>query len=75
MNAARVRSPRAARMRRRGDPVLVRLALRRSDLYVAIAAIAIFVIFDRAAAWLGSTRGEAGLPVCALVLALVFIAE
>jgi membrane protease YdiL (CAAX protease family) len=35
----------------------------------------LYVAFDRLAAALGSTRGEAGLVVCAVVLALVLAAE
>jgi membrane protease YdiL (CAAX protease family) len=46
-----------------------------SDLKAALATVLIFVVFDRSAAWLGSTRGEAGVAVCAIVLALVFGAE
>jgi len=35
----------------------------------------LYVAFDRLAALLGSTRGEAGLVVCAILLALVLLAE
>jgi membrane protease YdiL (CAAX protease family) len=45
------------------------------DLHVALASIALFLVFDRTAAWLGSTRGEAGIVVCGIVLALLFITE
>lgn len=54
-------------------PRLSREALR--DLWVAAITIAVFVMFDRAAAALGSTRGEAGFAVCAIVLLLVLGAE
>lgn len=45
------------------------------ELRVALATVVIFLIFDRVAAWLGSTRGEAGVVVCAMVLALTFGAQ
>lgn len=41
----------------------------------ALAFVLIYLSFDRLAAALGSTRGEAGLAVCAAVLALVTLAE
>jgi membrane protease YdiL (CAAX protease family) len=50
-------------------------ALPRLEVRVAIVTVAVFVVFDRAAAWTGSVRGEAGLAICALVLALLFRAE
>lgn len=42
---------------------------------VTLLTIVLFLIFDRTAAALGSTRGEAGLVVCAIVLALTLGAE
>jgi membrane protease YdiL (CAAX protease family) len=45
------------------------------DLRVALASVVLFLVFDRSAAWLGSTRGEAGIVVCAIVLALILGTE
>lgn len=42
---------------------------------VAVAFFLLWIVFDRVAALLGSTRGEAGLAVCALVVALALVAE
>lgn len=42
---------------------------------VAVAFVLLWLVFDRAAALLGSTRGEAGLLVCALVVACALVAE
>jgi membrane protease YdiL (CAAX protease family) len=42
---------------------------------VYLAAIVVWVLFDRVAALTASTRGEAGLAVCAVVLAALVIAE
>lgn len=42
---------------------------------VAIAFVLLYLALDRLAAWLGSTRGEWGLVVCAVVLALAVLAE
>jgi membrane protease YdiL (CAAX protease family) len=42
---------------------------------VALATIVLYLVFDRTAAGLGSTRGEAGIVVCAIVLALTLGAE
>jgi membrane protease YdiL (CAAX protease family) len=36
--------------------------------YVMIGTFLIWLVLDRAAAWLGSLRGEAGLLVCAIVI-------
>jgi membrane protease YdiL (CAAX protease family) len=41
----------------------------------AIAFVAIYFVLDRLAAALGSTRGEWGLVVCAVVLGLILLAE
>lgn len=51
------------------------VAISGRELRVAAATVVIFVIFDRAAARLGSTRGEAGALVCLLVLALTLRVE
>jgi membrane protease YdiL (CAAX protease family) len=45
------------------------------DARVALIAVVLFVMFDRAAAALGSTRGEAGFAVCGIVLVLTLGAE
>jgi membrane protease YdiL (CAAX protease family) len=45
------------------------------DVRVAAITLLLFLLFDRAAAALGSTRGEAGFAVCAIVLLLAVGAE
>ena len=40
-----------------------------------IAFVLLYLALDRVATWLGSTRGEWGLVVCAVVLALALLAE
>lgn len=42
---------------------------------VAAAFVLVWIVFDRGAVLLGSTRGEAGLVVCALVIACALLAE
>lgn len=42
---------------------------------VAAAFVLVWIVFDRGAVLLGSTRGEAGLVVCALVVVCALLAE
>ncbi len=41
----------------------------------SLAFVVMYVAFDRLAAAVGSTRGEAGLVVCAVMVALTVLAE
>lgn len=48
---------------------------RKEFSYVLVGTFLIWLVLDRAAAWLGSLRGEAGLLVCALVVATTLLVE
>jgi membrane protease YdiL (CAAX protease family) len=43
--------------------------------YIVVGTFLIWLVFDRAATWLGSLRGEAGLLVCALVIIATLLVE
>jgi membrane protease YdiL (CAAX protease family) len=58
-----------------GARLRTRYGMEGHPLKPTLSFVMLYVAFDRLAAMLGSTRGEAGLAVCAVVLALVLAVE
>ncbi len=50
-------------------------ATTREIVVVYATTVAIWLLFDRAAAWTGSLTGESGVVICAVVLAALLVVQ